>query len=69
MRIRLHRPLVLAAFLLVVSPLHCRAIDPVPIKAPSYSLNQGLSDQDLQQWYHLSAGTQLIPYDWFLALL
>lgn len=69
MRIRLHRTLVLAAFLLVVSPLHCRAIDPVPTKAPIYSLNQGLSDQDLQQWYHLSAGTQLIPYDWFLALL
>lgn len=35
---------------------------------PIHSLNQGLSDQELQQWYHLSAGTQLIPYDWLVAL-
>ena len=68
MPIRLHRTLVLTALLLILSPLHCRAIDPVPTKEPVYSLNQGLSDQELQQWYHLSAGTQLIPYDWLVAL-
>ncbi|MGC3975212.1 MAG: di-heme-cytochrome C peroxidase [Nitrospira sp.] len=69
MRIRLHRSLVLTAVLLTLSPLHCRAIDPPLNHHPVESLNQGLPDQDLQQWYHLSAGTQLIPYDWLVALL
>ena len=29
---------------------------------------QGWTEQDRAQWYHTSAGTQLIPYDWFVAL-
>ena len=29
---------------------------------------QGWSDQDRQEFYHTSIGTQFIPYDWFLAL-
>ncbi len=69
MRTRLYRSLALTALLLTLSPLHCRAIDPSPNQIPAESLNQSLSDQDLQQWYHLSAGTQLIPYDWLVALL
>lgn len=69
MRIRLHRSVVLTALLLTLSPLHCRAIDPGPPPQVVQSINQGLSDQELQQWYHLSAGTQLIPYDWLVALL
>lgn len=68
MPIRLNRTLILTALLLAFSPLHCRAIDSVPAQDPVYSLNQGLSSQELQQWYHLSAGTQLIPYDWLAAL-
>jgi hypothetical protein len=68
MPIRLNRTLILTALLLAFSPLHCRAIDPVPAQDPVYSLNQGLSSQELQQWYHLSAGTHLIPYDWLAAL-
>ncbi len=63
---RLHRALILTALLVTLTPLHCRAIDPPP--NPVQVLNQGLSDQELQQWYHLSAGTQLIPYDWLIAL-
>lgn len=68
MRTRLYRSLALTALLLTLSPLHCRAIDPSPNQISAESLNQSLSDQDLQQWYHLSAGTQLIPYDWLVAL-
>ena len=69
MRIRLHRSLLLTALFLTLSPLHCRAVDPPLNQIPVESLNQSLSDQDLQQWYHLSAGTQLIPYDWLVALV
>lgn len=69
MRIRLHRSLTLTALLVALSPLHCRAIDPPLARHPVQSLNQGLSDEERQQWYHLSAGTQLIPYDWLVALL
>ncbi|HMW88093.1 MAG TPA: hypothetical protein PKD65_18870, partial [Nitrospira sp.] len=60
MRTRLYRSFALTALLLTLSPLHCRAIDPSPNQISAESLNQSLSDQDLQQWYHLSAGTQLI---------
>lgn len=69
MPIRLHRALLLTALFLIFSPLHCRAIDPVPSQNPATPLNHGLSDLELQQWYHLSAGTQLIPYDWLVALV
>ncbi len=31
-------------------------------------LDQGLSDEDRQAFYYLSQGSQLLPYDWFLAL-
>ncbi|MET0513866.1 MAG: hypothetical protein ABW047_00860, partial [Nitrospiraceae bacterium] len=32
-------------------------------------LNQpSLKDEERQQWYHASAGTQLLPFDWFMAL-
>ena len=32
-------------------------------------LNQASwTDEERQQWYHLSPGTQLLPYHWFLAL-
>ena len=61
--------LALTALFLIFSPVHCRAIDPVPSQNPATPLNHGLSDLELQQWYHLSAGTQLIPYDWLVALV
>ena len=50
MRTRLYRSFALTALLLTLSPLHCRAIDPSPNQISAESLNQSLSDQDLQQW-------------------
>lgn len=35
------------------------------VHATSY---QGLTQEERQEFYHLSTGTQLIPYSWFLAL-
>ena len=65
------RPRCLPAFaglLFTLSTVHCQAIDLPPSPVPSPSLVQGWTEQDRQQWYHTSAGTQLIPYDWFVAL-
>ena len=64
----LHRILVLGGLLLTLLPVHCRAMDPLLAQNPNPSITQGLTDQELQQWYHTSAGTQLIPYDWLVAL-
>ena len=33
-----------------------------------YYLDQGWSDADRQEYYHLTQGTRILPYDWFLAL-
>lgn len=38
---------------------------PSRVHATSY---QGLTQEERQEFYHLSTGTQLIPYSWFLAL-
>src|SRR5262245_24493456 len=31
-------------------------------------LDQGWTDDERQEFYHTSPGTQLLPYDWFLPL-
>ncbi|MEP7151195.1 MAG: di-heme-cytochrome C peroxidase [Nitrospira sp.] len=64
----IQRVLALAVLLCAWSTVHCQAVD-LPIsqdrKPP---LIQGWTEQDRQGWYHTSAGTQLIPYDWFIVL-
>lgn len=36
--------------------------------APTVYLDQGWTDEERQEFYHLSSGTTLLPYDWFVAL-
>ena len=63
------RVVALAAVLFALSTLHCQAIDLPPSQNVNASVVQGWPEQERQQWYHTSAGTQLIPYDWFVALI
>ena len=67
MRFPLH-PILASAGLLVFSTVHCEAVSPPNIQESEFSSNQDWSVTDRQDWYHASAGTQLIPYDWFIAL-
>ncbi len=63
------RVMALVAVLVAVSTVHCQAID-LPASQNSNASNiQGWPEQIRQQWYHMSAGTQLIPYDWFVTLI
>ena len=62
------RIVVLAGLLFALSTVHCQAIDLPPPHTVSSSDTQGWTEQDRQQWYHTSAGTQLLPYDWFVVL-
>jgi len=40
-----------------------------PSKQSDVLLNQASwTDEERRQWYHTSAGTQLLPFDWFMAL-
>ena len=50
--------------------MSCQAavIHPPQPSSPSGSLPNGWTEEERQQWYHLSSGTQLLPYEWFLAL-
>ncbi|CBK40332.1 conserved exported protein of unknown function [Nitrospira defluvii] len=68
MSYRLHRILALGGLLLALSPVHCRALDQPPTQNVDLITTQGLTDQELQEWHRTSAGTQLIPYDWLVAL-
>ena len=68
MSFHIHRVLALAGLLFALSTVHCQAVDLTPLKEPPPATVQGWTEQDRQQWYHTSAGTQLIPYDWFVAL-
>jgi hypothetical protein len=68
MRFYVHRVLTLAGLLFTLSAVHCRAVDLPPRQEQRPSTLQGWTEQDRQQWYHTSAGTQLMPYDWFVAL-
>ncbi|MGZ8384150.1 MAG: di-heme-cytochrome C peroxidase, partial [Nitrospira sp.] len=62
------RILALAVLLCAWSTVHCQAVD-LPISQDQKPpLIQGWTEQDRAQWYHTSVGTQLIPYDWFVAL-
>jgi hypothetical protein len=67
MRFRLSRILACAG-LLVLSTVHCQAVSPPNPQESEFASNQDWSERDRQDWYHASAGTQLIPYDWFIAL-
>ena len=41
----------------------------LPSKQSDVLLNQASwTDEERRQWYHTSAGTQLLPFDWFIAL-
>ena len=62
------RIVVLAGLLFALSTVHCQAIDLPPPHTVGSSDTQGWTEQDRQQWYHTSAGTQLLPYDWFVVL-
>jgi hypothetical protein len=55
------RVLALVAILCALSTVHCQAIDLPPPHTDSSSDTQGWTEQDRQQWYHTSAGTQLLP--------
>ncbi len=68
MLLDVQRILAGAGFLFVLSTVHCQAIDLPVSTQPNLSTVQGWTEQDRTQWYHQSAGTQLIPYDWFVAL-
>ncbi len=65
----LRRVLALAGLLFALSTVHCQAIDLPPAQHLSTADAQGWTEQDRQHWYHTSAGSQLIPYDWFVALV
>ncbi|MGB3396921.1 MAG: hypothetical protein WBB60_10760, partial [Nitrospira sp.] len=60
---------VLAGLLFALSTVHCQAIDLPSSQHVGASDIQGWPEQERQRWYHTSAGTQLIPYDWFVALI
>lgn len=69
MRFHAQRVLVFAGLLFTLSTVHCQAVDLPPPQEQNPGTDQGWTEQDRQQWYHTSAGTQLIPYDWFVALV
>lgn len=69
MRVCIRRVSIFAGLLIALSTVHCQAVDLPPSQEQNPAVVQGWTDQDRQQWYHTSAGTQLIPYDWFVALL
>ncbi|MCS6318295.1 MAG: hypothetical protein H8K05_11105 [Nitrospira sp.] len=60
---------VLAWLLFALSTVHCQAIDLPPSQHVDISNVHEWPEQERQQWYHTSAGTQLIPYDWFVSLI
>jgi hypothetical protein len=62
------RVLAFAGLLCAFSTVHCQAVDLPVSKEQKLPNDQGWTEQDRQQWYHTSVGTQLIPYDWFVAL-
>ena len=64
----IRRILACVGFLSALSALHCQAVSPPPSQEQPLPAVQGWTEQDRTQWYHTSAGTQLIPYDWFVAL-
>ena len=64
----IQRVLALAVLLCAWSTVHCQAVDLPVLQDPKPPLIQGWTEQDRQEWYHTSAGTQLIPYDWFIVL-
>ncbi|MBI4000185.1 MAG: hypothetical protein HY348_00170 [Nitrospira defluvii] len=64
----IQRILVLAGLLFAFTTVHCQAVDLTAPPMHNPSIVQGWTEQDRTQWYHTSAGTQLIPYDWFVAL-
>ena len=63
------RVAALVVVLFALSNVHCQAMDLYPSQNNNPSDIQGWPEQVRQQWYHTSAGTQLIPYDWFVTLI
>ncbi len=68
MRSTFQRVLACVGLLCGLSTVHCQAVELPVSRQQSQSVIQGWTEEDRTQWYHTSAGTQLIPYDWFLAL-
>ncbi len=64
------RPKVLSLLLLVSTGVSANAAEPaVDLTAkPVVYLKQGWSAEERQRFYFTTQGSQLIPYDWFLAL-
>jgi hypothetical protein len=70
MSLKSSRIVAVCSVLLYVGLMSCQApeIRPAQRSASPVSLPNGWTEDERQQWYHLSPGTQLLPYDWFLAL-
>jgi hypothetical protein len=68
MTFEFQRILALAGLMCALATVHCQAVDVAVPQAQTPPAIQGWTEQDRRQWYHTSAGTQLIPYDWFVAL-
>ncbi len=67
---------LVAAVPLILSSVFVSAAERQPAKGSAASsqpsivlINQtSWSEEERKQWYHTSAGTQLLPFDWFMAL-
>lgn len=68
MLFHIQRVLACAGFLCALTTVHCQAVDLPVSQEQNPPKVQGWTEHDRQQWYHMSAGTQLIPYDWFVVL-
>src|SRR5918996_5533496 len=70
MRLKPSRIVAVSSMCLFLGLMGCQAteIRPPQPSTPPISLPNGWTEEERQQWYHLSPGTQLLPYEWFLAL-
>ena len=68
MLFHIQRVLACAGLLCALTTVHCQAVDLPVSQEQNPPKVQGWTEHDRQQWYHMSAGTQLIPYDWFVVL-
>ncbi|MCI0535918.1 MAG: hypothetical protein L0Z50_11900, partial [Verrucomicrobiales bacterium] len=50
-----------------IGPAHCVLAEELP-RARQLYLEQGWTAEERQRFYYTTQGSQLIPYDWFLAL-
>src|ERR1051325_330790 len=60
--------LILGLLVLIGTALPMRMNGATTTDSTIVYLDQGWTAEDRQEFYHLSPGTQLVPYDWFVAL-